>query len=292
MNPIQKRSLLYGTALSIAVGLGYAVANSSTDADVHTLLGSVDVQLRLAYGIPAQDKQGKELTSRTQMIADAEGYLATIERLQPGMAVATEFQGFAKMLRGDYVEAAAAYGKARQCRDCTEEQGDVLTFNQARMLAKAGQGDAALAVFGKAASRLDARFGAQRQIEEAGILRDLQRPAEAEQRLDAVVGAAAVEPMAALQAGQIYERLGRLDKAEQAFQRAAAAAPIGDYHLARLKLQQGQVDKSLELLGRASLALPAEVRRLVQQEPEAWQAVATNAKFQELTTVRAAAPGR
>lgn len=292
MNPIQKRSLLYGAALSIAVGLGYAVTHSSTDADVYTLLGSVDVQLRLAYGIPAQDKQGKELTSRAQMIADAEGYLATVERLQPGMAVATEFQGFAKMLRGNYVEAAAAYGKARQCKDCTEEQGDVLAFNQARMLAKAGQGDAALAVFSAAATRLDARFGAQRVLEEAGILRDLRREAEAERRLDTVVTSATVEPMAALQAGQLFERLGRLDKAESAFQSAAQQAPIGDYHLARLKLQQGQVDKCLELLGRASLALPAEVRRLVSQEPEAWQAVATNAKFQELTSMRAAAPGR
>lgn len=292
MNHIQKRSLLYGSALVIAAGLGFAMANSNTEADVYTLLGSVDVQLRLAYGIPAKDKQGNELTSRTQMIADAEQYLATIERLQPGLAVAAEFRGFAKMLRGDHAGAAAAYGAARLCKDCTPEQRDVLTFNQARMLAKAGQGEAALAVFGGAAKALDGRFGAQRAIEEAQILRNLGRKAEAEQRLDAVVQAAEVEPMASLQAGIEFEQQGLLGKAELAFQTAAAAAPIADYHLARLKLRQGDVDKCLELLGRASVALPAEVRRLAQDEPDAWQGVAANARFQELTSLRAAAPGR
>ncbi len=292
MNHIQKRSLLYGSALVIAAGLGGAMANSSTEADVYTLLGSVDVQLRLAYGIPALDKQGKELSARTQMIADAEQHLVAVERLQPGMAVAAEFRGFAKMLRGDHAGAAAAYGVARHCQDCTPEQRDVLTFNQARMLAKAGQGEAALAVFGGAAAALDGRFGAQRAIEEAQILRNLGRKNEAEQRLDAVVQAANIEPMAALQAGIEFEQQGLLVKAEAAYQTAVAAAPIADYHLARLKLRQGDVDKSMELLGRASVALPAEVRRLAQDEPDAWQGVAANARFQELTSLRAAAPGR
>lgn len=74
MKEVIQRSLLYGGAIAVLVGLGFAISNSKTDADVNTLLGSVDVQLRLAYGIPAVDKQGNELTSRTQMIVDAEKY--------------------------------------------------------------------------------------------------------------------------------------------------------------------------------------------------------------------------
>ena len=128
MKEVIQRSLLYGGAIAVLVGLGFAISNSKTDADVNTLLGSVDVQLRLAYGIPAVDKQGNELTSRTQMIVDAEKYLDTIDRIQPDMAVATEFRGFAHMLRGQFVEAAAAYGRARQCKDCTQEQGDELNI--------------------------------------------------------------------------------------------------------------------------------------------------------------------
>lgn len=292
MKEIIQRSLLYGGAIAVLVGLGFAISNSKTDADVNTLLGSVDVQLRLAYGIPAKDKQGNELTSRTQMIVDAEKYLDTIDRIQPNMAVATEFRGFAHMLRGQYVEAAAAYGRARQCKDCTQEQGDVLAFNQARMLARAGEGEKALSVFQQNAAALDRRFGGQRAIEEAAILRSLNRRADAERSIDTVVAAAAVEPMAWLQAGREYEQLGRTEKAESAYLAASGAFPIADYHLARLKLEQGDVDKSLELLGRAVAAVPAEVRRLVREEPDAWRAVQANARFQELTVPRAATPGR
>jgi tetratricopeptide (TPR) repeat protein len=292
MKELHKRSLLYGGALLIAAGLGIATANISNDADVYTLLGSVDVQLRLANGIPATDKQGNELTARTQMIADAEKYLATIEQLQPGMAIAAEFRGFAHMLRGNYAEAAAWYGKAGKCGDCGDEQRDVLAFNQARMLAKAGQGEAALQVFAAHKSTIDARWGAQRAIEEARILRDLRRPADAEGRLDAVMQGHGNEPLAALQSGSEYEQLGRLEKAEAAFRTASVDAPIADYHLARLKLRGGDVDRCLELLGRAAAAVPAEVRRMVQSEPEAWQAIEGNARFQELTSLRAAAPGR
>lgn len=292
MNELIKRTLLYGGAIAILAGLGFAVSNCNAEADVNTLLGSVDVQLRLAYGIPAVDKQGNELTSRTQMIGDAEKYLDTVDRIQPNMAVATEFRGFAHMLRGRYVEAAAAYGRARECKDCTQEQGDVLAFNQARMLARAGEGEKALAVFQQNATSLDRRFGGQRSIEEAAILRAMNRSAEAEQRIDRVLGAAFVEPMAWLQAGREYEQLGRTEKAEQAYSNCTGNVPIADYHLARLKLQQGDVDKSLELLGRAVAAVPAEVRRLVHEEPDAWRAVQANARFQELTVPRAATPGR
>ena len=77
MNEIQKRALLYGGALAAIGAIGAAWANTSTDADVMTLLSSVDVQLRMAHGIPDHDAQGRplDMSARSDMIAQAELFL-------------------------------------------------------------------------------------------------------------------------------------------------------------------------------------------------------------------------
>lgn len=292
MNELARRLLLYGGGIALGGGLLIAALTSRSDADVFTLLGSVDVQLRMAGSIPSVDKDGHELTSRTKMIEDARQHLDTVERLHPGMAVAAEFRGFAHSLRGEFAEAAAEYARARSCQDCGAEQRDVLAFNEARMLAKAGRNEQALAVFATHAADIDKRWAAQRGIEEAQILRAMHRDPEAEARLDGLCAGETVEPLTMLQAGIEYELLGRLGKAETTLRRASEHAPIADYHLARLKLRAGDVDTSLQLLGRATAAVPAEVRRKVQNEPEAWRALAADPRFQELTALRAAAPGR
>lgn len=292
MNELQKRSLLYGSALVVLSGIGVAVATGHTDADVMTMLSSADVQLRLAHGIPARDGAGHELSARTEMITQAEGYLAAVERVQPGMAVTAEFQGFALMLRERYQEAATHYRRARQCQDCTAEQGDILAFNEARMLAKAGSREKALALFEQQAAAFDARFGHQRAVEQAAVLRELGRRAEAETLLDAVARDRAAAPLASLQAGEQYALLGHASKAEAMFVRAAEAVPIADYCLAKLKLQQGDTDRSLQLLEGVAKVQPAEVRRRLREEPEAWQAVAEVARFRELCSTAPATPSR
>ena len=292
MNQLSKRSLLYGTATLVLGGLALAVANGNTDADAGTLLSSADVQLRMAYAIPEQDKQGHVLESRLHLIVDAERSLATVERMQPGMAVTAEFLGFAQMMRGKYAEAAASYRRAQGCPDCQDEQRDVLTFNEARMLAKAGSRELALEVFAAHGKALDARYGHQRSLEEAAILRELGRRGQAEQRLDAVVRDLTADPMAWLQAGLEYEQLGHVDKADGAFSKAAGAVPIADYHRARLKVLRGEVDTGMELLERAAKAMPAEVRRRIQEEAGAWSAVAKDARFQELSGPLPVTPGR
>ena len=292
MNELQMRSLLYGSAVLVLAGIGVGSAVVGTDADVMTLLSSVDVQLRMAHVMPERDVRGKALDARAKMIADAEAQLVTVERLQPGMAVTAEFEGFARMLRGRFDEAAACYQRARQCADCTAEQRDVLTFNQARMLARAGSREAALDTFAANGPALDARFAHQRCLEEATILRELGRRVEAERRLDQVGRDASAAPMASLQAGLEYEQLGHDDKAHAAFERAAASVPIADYHLARLKLRRGEVDTCMQLLERVAKVLPAEVRRRIQDEPEAWRAVAAETRFQQLAASQLAAPGR
>ncbi|MFY9343884.1 MAG: hypothetical protein WAT39_15445 [Planctomycetota bacterium] len=292
MKEMHKRALLYGGAVLTLSGLAWAWTTHERSADAMTLLSSADVQLRFAHGIPALDQHGKPLPAREEMIATAEANLATVERLEPGQACTAEFLGFAHMLRGRFAEAAAAYARAQTCRDCGDEQREVLAFNQARMLAKAGQPEQALAVFAASAPALDARFGHQRSLEEATILRGLGRLAEAEQRLEAVAADERAAPMAWLQAGIGLLELGRSGPAAGVLERAAIKVPIADYHLALLKLRQGEVDSCLGLLERAARAQPAEVRRRLLAEADVWSAVAADARFQELTRLRTATPVR
>lgn len=291
MNETTNRILLYGLGVAIAGGLAFAMATNEASADAMTLLSSAQTQLQLAYVIPAKDKQGHELSARQEMIAKAVQSLEQAEQQAPGMACTAEFRGFAHMLLGEYAAAAACYERAQGCRDCEAEQRDVLAFNQARMLAKAGRGDAALTVFRAHQKALDARFGQQREIEEAGVLRGLGRADEAMATLDRALGGDAVEPVVWLQAGLEFEQLGHLDRAEAAFVHVAKTVPAADYHLGRLKLASGAVDSALDCLERAAKAAPAEVKRLVREEPDAWRALAADARFQQITAP-AATPGR
>lgn len=273
-------------------GLGVAWANTERDADTMTLLSSADVTLRLAWGIPAVDKDGEALADRAEMIAGAITCLESVERQKPGMAITAEFFGFAHMMKGDFAAAADCYARARDCDDCGKEQFDVLAFNEARMRAKAGAGEAALAVFARHAQALDSRFGNQRAIEEASILRGLGRREEALARLDAVLADPADEPMAWVQCGIELEKLDQIDRAQGAFERARAPAPIANYHLARLKLRSGDVDTAVNCLERAAAAVPAEVRRLLREEADVWQALEGEARFEQLREPVAATPGR
>lgn len=292
MNDTQGRALLYGGAIALLAGIGVWWANTSTDADVMTLLSSADVQLRMAYAIPPVDHDGKRLDTRDEMIACAIEQLETVERIEPGLAVTAEFRGFAHMLEDEFTDAAQCYERARACGDCAEEQHDILAFNEARMWAQAGSRERALAVFAKYGAALDERFGHQRILEEAAILRELGRRDEAFTRLDTVVRDRAAPPMATLQAGREYLLLGSDRQAEDALESIRKELPIADYHLAQLKLRQGEVDSSFELLTRASQARPAEVRRMLRDEANVWSAVANDDRFQELSSLPAASPGR
>lgn len=292
MNSLARRACLYGSAAVAIASIGLVWVSRPKDADLMTLLSSVDTQLRLAHGIPARDAQGKLLSARTDMITAAEKYLVEIERMRPGIACAAEFRGFAHMLKEQYVQAADWYERAQRCRDCTEEQRDVLAFNQARMLAKAGRGQQALGVFAQHGKRLDSRFGTQRFLEEAAILRTLGRADEARQKLAAVVAEPSTSPVARMLAGIEYGALGDHATAVQLLASVSEDVPIAAYHLAQLKLQQGDVDSSLDLLGRAAKAQPAEVRRKLRDEATAWSAVAADVRFQEITKSGPAAPAR
>jgi tetratricopeptide (TPR) repeat protein len=292
MNEPMSRVLLYGGAVLAIAGIAIAWANTSTDADVMTLLSSADSQLRMAHAIPPVDQNGKPLDQRDVMIESAIEQLTKVERIEPGMAVTAEFRGFAHMLQGQFGAAAACYQDARSRKDCGDEQRDVLTFNQARMLKQDGKLEQALQVFAANKDALDARYGHQRRLEEATILRQLDRKAEAEARLDVVLHDDAAMPMARLQAGREYCELGLFSKSETVLKSAQNELLIADYYLAQLKLRQGQSDICIELLERAAKARPTEVRQMLRLEAEAWSAVAQDARFQKLSELQPASPGR
>jgi tetratricopeptide (TPR) repeat protein len=292
MNATQRRVALYGGALVVLAGIGITYATVSRSADVMTLLSSSNVQLRLAHGMPAVDKDGVALTARGDLIDAALKNLADAERVQPGLASTAEFTGFAHSLRGDHATAADWYARAMACADAGAEQKDVLAFNRARMLAKAGQGEAALQCFAAHAGSLDARFGHQRALEEATILRQLGRADEARTRLAAVCRDEAASVTDRLQAGVAFGDLGDRSAAVDVLTQLVADAPFANYHLARLKLQQGEVDSSFDHLARAAQALPTEVKRSLREDADAWSAVAGDARYQAIAGTNAAAPAR
>ena len=292
MNETTSRALLYGIALTVLGGVVALWAATDNEADVMVLLNSAEVQLQAAYMTPATDLDGEALTARTGLLETALGHLESVERRRPGMACTAEFRGFAHMLVGEHLQAAACYERARRCADCLEEQRDVLVFNQARMLVAAGEAHRALRLLAEHRDALDARYGQRRRLEEADILISLGRERQALQRLQLITAESSVAPMASLEAGLRYLQLGREAEATRALEAASKAAPIADYHLARLKLREGDVDTTFELLERAYAARPAEVRQRLRDEADAWSAVSQDARYQEFTASSPASPGR
>ncbi|MBK8096465.1 MAG: hypothetical protein IPK26_05115 [Planctomycetes bacterium] len=290
MNDLQRRSALYAPAGLLLAGLCYGGFVYRAEPDVGTLLSAANMQLRMAHGLPVADKNGQPLDVRVDLIAQAWANLQRAEAQAPGMAVTAEFVGFAQHLRGEHTAAAASYRRARACADVQPQQRDGLVFNEARMLAAAGRHAEALAVLDQHGGQVAADLRAFREVECAALLRELGRRDEAVARLQTAMADRMAAPMAWLQAGLEFERLGDVVAAASALQQAQAQVPIADYHLARLKLRAGEVENSIELLARACAAAPAEVRRLLREEADAWQVLAGDARFQELASPALATP--
>lgn len=293
MSQVVKRMVGYGAGAAAAAVLVWAGFVRSTPPDLMTLLSSIDTQLRLAHAIPAADNQGRPLSARRQMLADVGGLIEVAATLEPQLACIEEYRGFLAMLQGRHRDAAACYRRARGMQECSPEMRDTLVFNEARMLKAAGEPAAALQVFDQHGPTMQAAWRPQRDVECMELLVTMGRTQDAEQRLGGVVAAAAEAPMASVRAGQLLEQAGRPASAERAYLAAAAVSGIGTYRLAVLKLGAGETDRSMELLERAAAAAPAEVRELVRQDRDAWQALAVDARVQRLLEPgEAAGPSR
>ncbi|MSR39301.1 MAG: hypothetical protein EXS02_10760 [Planctomycetes bacterium] len=286
-----RRGLLYGGAVAALAGLYYIGFVHKADADPMTMLGSARVQLLLAYGMPVTGKDGLPLKAREQLLLSAANDLAMAAREEPDSPVLVEFQGFLLSLRGDLRGAAVAYQHARSLPGCDAEQHDTLVFNEARALSDSGDLQNALKVFANNGASVQKKYSAQLTLEESALLQRLHRNDEAQARLDQLM-ISSDQPMIWLDVGIQYLALGRIDAADTALAKAGITVPIADYHRALLKLTGGEVDTCLSLIERAMKASPTEVMRLLRKDAIAWQALAGNARFEQMYVPVTAAPGR
>ncbi len=245
------------------------------------------------------DEDGAIVAAHEQLLVAAERDIVLARAERQDSAVLAEFEGFVCGLRGKPGEAAAHYRRAQDQSDCTKEQRDVLVFNEASMLRRAGEPEAALAVLDAAQSAFEGRDAARCLVERADLLGQLSRSGTAEREARQAQAIALLartldseQPMAWAQAGQVYLSLCLETEAEAAWAKASATVPIANGYRARLKLKAGDVDTALQLFELAANAAPAEMRRLVREDPAAWRVIAEDARFVRLVESNAAAPVR
>lgn len=290
MSQSNRRALLYGTAAPVLGFLLWLLLGYEAEPDFVQLLRGVDMQLRLAHGIPAVDRDGNPVAAHQELLANVERDLSRARRQQPDSPVLIEFEGFFWQLKGNPREAASCYRRARQMTDCTAEQRDVLLFNEARMLESAGHQDEALTVLESAQSVVAEPYRVPCLLERSALLHELGRDEDASELLGQVMKCDA--PVAWVSAAKLFVAMRDLGSAEAALLAASPRVPIADAHLARLKLVSGDVDSCWQLLERAATAVPAEMRRLLREEPAAWQAISSDARFVRWTEPVPATPGR
>lgn len=295
-----RRVALYGAAAPILGALLWAQFGYEPVPEFGQLLSQINANLRLANSIPARDKDGNAVAAREQLLAAAERDIALANGEHKDSAVLAEFDGFARSLRGDFAGAAERYRVARTLPDCAEDQRTVLSFNEARMLRSAGNPAQALQVLTESQPSFSGGYAAQCLVERAELLISMsQRETgdgvtaklrDARSLLQQSLGTD--QPMAWAQAGDAFASIGDVAAADAAWERAADSVPIANLRRSRLKLRAGDVDTALQLFERAAKAAPAETRRLVREDPAAWQAIAGDARFVQLVDPKAAAPVR
>ena len=293
MNTVIRRILGYGLGGMVAAALVWGGFLYRPSADLWTLLSAIDTQLRLAYVLPAVNKQGESQSERTRMLDDVEEMLDQASDLDPDFAPIGEYRGFLAFMRGDYRGAAEIYRQARDMRECSRDMSDSLVFNEARMLRKAGEQKAALNVLEESRGSLQSKYLDQADLDRASLLIELDRDDEAVRLAHAVAGRGAEHPVAAVKAGQIFEDLQMHDAADSAYQTAAVGDPTANYYRSRLKAGRGEVDSALDLLEQAVQSAPATVRRLAERDGEAWAGVSETERFQRIIRPEeSAVPGR
>ena len=252
------------------------------DADPEMLLSSVDVQLRLAGGMPELDRDGAPLAARRELLGKVRGMLETIDRSGMDTAVVDEYWAYLLRLEGDVDGAVARYRRVRTRPDCAPELRESAFFNEARTLSAAGRGDEALEALASARGELRGELQIEADLLMASIHRGLGRDDKVAELADAVISNADASPMARVRSGRMLEQLGSTERAEAAYVQAGEDSGLALYCRARLKLTQGDADTALELLERAAAAEPARVARLLDEEAEAWAAVQQTERYQQI----------
>ncbi len=294
MGPTRRRLLAYGLSTAVVGGLVYVGFVYEAEPDPMQLLSSLDIQIRLAGGMPEKDKDGVVVEIRAQMLRDVRRDLERVEMGLPNSAQVREYRAFLSYLEGDTRGSAEHYRVARGMDGCSEVLWGSLVINEVRMLRLAGDLDRALEVLVSNRDRLQKDVLGQADLHQARILDRLGRTEEAVRLTDEVGQRGAEFPMAAMEAGGLLETWQRMDRAEVAYLAASEADPTGHYYHARLKIRMGDVDRSMGLLELAVSASPAKVRALVNRDVQDWEVVAETKRFRTLVGPEgpASSPGR
>jgi tetratricopeptide (TPR) repeat protein len=289
-----RRAVLYGTALVLAGGLVYGGFVFEAQPDVLTVLGNVDMALKVAHTLPEFDKTGKRLAYRDGEIARAEALLRGIEEREPGLAITIEMQAFARFLRGDWAEAAGLYRRSLSGKEADLSRRTNILLNVAEMEIGAGNTAGALEALDRIADqpgfRIQAATCRARALQKAG------RTEEAVAALHSVASVTTEDPVQLLECGRL---LGELGDTETAVAVIEAAVPgtgeVGLYYLARLKFKAGESDMALTALVKAHQTGPGFVNDALRRDREIWEPLRTDPRLERLLGESAretAAPGR
>lgn len=289
-NDLLRRVVGYGLGALAAAGLVWAAAYTRP-ADADTLVGNASIQLQLAYGMPAVDKEGDSLTARDAMLQDVATSLQLAEKQEPGRLDTAELAAFLRELRGDFSGAAEAY---RALQDQVESGNttwfesasdrkiyETAVFQEARNLIRAEQQEAALQTLGRRTARLSKDLQDRAAVMRAEILFELGRDADARGEMVPLIEGAANRPMPSVWAGRALAAEGDVNLAEKAF-RAASHAAEGAFQLARLKLDQGEVDTAIELLASACTGFPDRLPTLLRRDRDHWVELAGAGPIEQL----------
>jgi tetratricopeptide (TPR) repeat protein len=226
MGTFGRRSLLYGCSAVVLAVLGYGGFLYEGDPDLGTLLGSAELQLQLAGGMPAKDKQGRPLGARQTLIDGARKNLEIAERIQPDLAAAWELRAYLLLLEGHHEQAAMTYAAASQKEDCPPELKRTLELNEARTWLAAGNHERAKAVLNRVSQ---AAAGEAGEILEA--IGDSAAAARAYER-------AGSTPRLLYLRARLKLKAGAVDEAGDLLERAVAS---GTSELASLLKQDAQL---------------------------------------------------
>ncbi|MCB9868486.1 MAG: hypothetical protein H6837_01435 [Planctomycetes bacterium] len=291
MNDLTRRVLGYGAGALVVGGLVYAGFLHRGQADAATLLGSVEVHLRLAASMPEKTTDGGVNAVRRKLLGQAREFLEAARLDDPELFLGFEFAGWLSALDGDFKTAAAMYRRAQSGKGATPQSAEADLLNEVRMLRAAALPEQALQVLAK---RLVSPENAAASRIETMLAHAQAGRADAAAAVASEVIETVKKPMPLIEAAALLESQGKLAAATAGYQRAAASDAVANYFVARLKMRAGELDTSFDLLKRAVVADGQKVRALLDRERDAWKPVRDDSRFKSIVAPvgAPAQPGR
>lgn len=293
MNDTARRTIGYSLGSVVLTGLAYVGFVYDPGADPMTLLGSVEVHLKLASSFPQTDRKGNPNPLRANLMREAREFLAKAREQAPELFLGFEYEGWLRGLEGDYAGAAAMYNCAQSGEGATRTTKEADLLNEVRMWRAAKDPKRAIAAMDRWHGGFFAENASTSVIERMLALEDMGDEKSAVELAVKMVSTCE-EPMPLMDAGHYLQRVGKSDIAEQAYTKAAGTESLANYFLASLKVRGQQYDSALELLNRAVATDGRRVRVMLKRDAKIWKPVENDNRFMRLNlpVTEAAKPGR